>query len=248
MNAEIKTARHTHEAIKLKLHMRKLWTDHAIFTRMFIIDLIGDLPGMSYTIDRLDRSQEQTGNCFRPFFGDVAANKLTSLLKEHITIAVDLFKMIKIGNVADATILEDQWATNIENMSNLLCTANKYYSIDELTDIFRTYLILTKYQFIARIDGDYSAEIMYFDMGLNHIMRISDYLADGIVKEFFSEQSPDINQEADIYNSTNVLEENIQEENVLEENIQDENVLEENIQEENIFGNNVLNNNEIVDI
>ena len=226
MNIEIETMHHTHEAIKLKLHMRKLWTDHAIFTRMFIVDLISDLPSMDYTIGRLEKSQEQTGNCFRPFFGDIAANNLTSLLKEHTTISVDLFRMIKAGNITDTATLEEQLVINSENTSNLLCTMNQYYSIDDLIDIFRTYLILTKYQLIARIDGDYNADIMYFDMGLNHLLRISDYLADGIIEGFFNEQYPGINYEADTQSDINIQE----------------------IQEENIFDNDIPDNGETSDI
>jgi hypothetical protein len=149
-----------------------------------IVDLLDDLPSIDYTIDRLIRSQEQTGNCFRSFFGDVAADNLVALLKEHITITIDLLKLIKTGNTTDVTILEDQWAINVENMSILLGTIDQYYSIDELSDIFKTYLILTKYQFIARMDKDYNAEIMYFDMGLNHILRISDCLTNGLIDNF----------------------------------------------------------------
>lgn len=188
MNEEIETMQHTHDMIELKLHMRKLWTDHAIFTRMFIVDLLGDLPSIDYTIDRLIKSQEQTENCFRPFFGDVATDSLASLLKEHVTITMDLLRTIKIGNTEDVTTLEDQWVTNAEYISTLFGTVNKCYSVDELTDMFKTCLILTKYQFIARMDGDYNADVMYFDMGLNHISRISDYLADGLIEGFFSDQ------------------------------------------------------------
>jgi hypothetical protein len=184
MDIEIEEMNYAYDAIKLKLHMRKLLTDHAIFTKQLIVDILGDLPGIDYTIDRLIRSQEQTGNCFRSFFGDVAANNLVTLLKEHVIIEIDFLKSIKNGNTEDAATLEDQWTTNAENISTFLGTINQYYSIDELSDIFKTCLILTKYQFIARMDGDYNAEIMYFDMGLNHILRISDCLTDGLVENF----------------------------------------------------------------
>lgn len=184
MDIEIEEMNYTCDAIKLKLHMRKLWTDHAIFTKQLIVDLLDNLPSTDYTIDRLIRSQEQTGNCFRPFFGEVAADNLVALLKEHVTIMTDLFKSIKTGNTTDATILEDQCTTGIENISTLLGTINRYYSIDELSDIFKTCTILTKYQFIARMNSDYNAEIMYFDMGLNHILRISDCLTNGLIENF----------------------------------------------------------------
>lgn len=181
------TLQGSYDAIKLKLHMRKLWTDHAIFIRQFTVDLLGNLPDIDYATERLFKNQEQTGNCFECFFGDVAASNMISLLKEHITITIDLLKSIKNGNMIDATILEDRQITNIENICVLLCTINQCYSMGELSDILKTYLILTKYQFIARMNGDYNGDIIYLDMGLNHILRISDYLSNGIIEAFFKD-------------------------------------------------------------
>lgn len=206
MNIEIETMQYTHEMIKLKLHMRKLWTDHAIFTRMFIVDLLGESPSIDYTADRLLRNQDQTGNCFRPFFGDIAADSLISLLKEHITVAADLLEAIKIGDVVNATTLEDKWTANVEDISTFLCTINQCYSIDELTDMFKTHLILAKYQFIARMDRDYNADILYFDMGLNHISRISDYLTDGLIEKFLNEQTSGMNYDTNISLDINISE------------------------------------------
>ncbi len=186
MDIEIEAMHYTHGAIKLKLQMRKLWTDHAIFTRMFIVDFLGNLPSIDYTTARLLKNQDQIGNCLREFVGDVAADSLTLLLREHITIAADLVKAIKSGDTS-AESLEVQWTKNAEDISVLLATIIPCYSKDELIDLFNTHLILVKYQFIARMDGDYNADVMYFDMGLNHILRMSDYLTYGLAEEFFEE-------------------------------------------------------------
>ena len=184
MDIEIEEMNYTCDAMKLRLQMRKLWIDHTIFTKQLIVDILENLPSIDYTIDRLVRSQEQTGKCFKSFFGDVATDKIVELLKEHVTITTDLLKSIKAENADNAATLEDQWTINIEDISTFLGTINQYYSVDELSDIFKTYLILTKYKFIARMDKDYNAEIMYFDMGLNHILRISDCLTDGLIENF----------------------------------------------------------------
>jgi hypothetical protein len=175
-----------HETIKLKLQMRKLWMDHAIWVRGFIVDLLADLPSIDYTIERLLKNQDQMGNCFRSFFGDVATDNIISLLREHITIAMNLLKAIRSGNI-NAVALEEQWIKNSENISILFATILPCYSKDELIDMFSTCMIMTKYQFIARMDGDYNADIMYFDMGLHHVVTISDYLSNGLIEYFFED-------------------------------------------------------------
>ena len=72
--------------------------------------------------------------------------------------------------------------------------------------MFKTHLILAKYQFIARRDRDYNADILYFDMGLNHISRISDYLTDGLIEKFLNEQTSGMNYDTNISLDINISE------------------------------------------
>lgn len=179
----------SYEEVKLKVTMRKIWEDHAIWTRQFIVDLLANLPSIDKTTERLLKNQEAIGNCIKPFFGDTAGDTLASLLKDHINITVDLLKAIKARDVIRSTTLETDAVTNAENIATFFSTINPYYSRDELIEMLDTHLILVKYQFIARMSGDYNADVMYFDMGLHHILMISDYLFKGIIERFFEEQT-----------------------------------------------------------
>lgn len=179
----------SYEEVKLKVTMRKLWEDHAIWTRQFIVDILANLPSIDKTTERLLKSQEAIGNCIKQFFGDTAGDTLTSLLKDHIIITADLLKAIKIGDSTRAMILETDAVTNAENIATFFSTINPCYSRDELIEMLDTHLILVKYQFIARMSGDYNADVMYFDMGLHHILMMSDCLFRGIIERFFEEQT-----------------------------------------------------------
>ena len=179
----------SYEEVKLKVTARKLWEDHAIWTRQLIVDLLANLPSIDKTTERLLKNQEAIGNCIKPFFGDTAGDTLASLLKDHIIITADLLKAIKAGDVTRSTTLETDAVTNAENIATFFSTINPFYSKDELIEMLDTHLILVKYQFIARMSGDYNADVMYFDMGLHHILMISDYLFKGIIERFFEEQT-----------------------------------------------------------
>lgn len=180
---------YSYEEVKLKITMRKLWEDHAIWTRMFIVDLLSNSPSIDNTTNRLLKNQEAIGNCMKSFFGDTAGDTLLSLLKDHINITADLLKAIKAGDVVRSTTLETDAVTNAENIATFFSTINPCYSRDELIEMLDTHLILVKYQFIARMSGDYNADVMYFDMGLHHILMISDCLFKGIIERFFEEQT-----------------------------------------------------------
>lgn len=180
---------YSYEEMKLKLTMRKLWEDHSIWMRMFIVDLLSNSPGIDNTTNRLLKNQEAIGNCMKPFFGDTAGDTIISLLKDNITIVTDLLNATKIGDMARTTTLETDAVTNAENISTFFASINPNYSKDELIEMLDTNMILTKYQFIARMSGDYNADVMYFDMGLHHILMISDCLFKGIIERFFEEQT-----------------------------------------------------------
>ena len=51
---------------------------------------IADLPEAGPTAQRLLENQVDLGNAINPSYGDAAGDKLTVLLKEHITIAADV--------------------------------------------------------------------------------------------------------------------------------------------------------------
>src|SRR5688500_20322833 len=65
--------------------MRKLWEDHITWTRVFIISAVADLPDKAAATERLLQNQVDIGNAIKPYYGNAAGDKLTTLLKEHIT-------------------------------------------------------------------------------------------------------------------------------------------------------------------
>src|SRR4026207_50027 len=81
---------HNEAAMSLKQDMRKLWTDHVVWTRDYIIAAVGDQPDQQAAANRLLKNQDDIGDAIALYYGKPAGDKLTALLKDHITIAVDL--------------------------------------------------------------------------------------------------------------------------------------------------------------
>ena len=91
--------------------MRKLWTDHVVWTRDYIVAAVGDQPDAQAAAARLLKNQEDIGAAIAGFYGKPAGDKLTALLKEHITIAVDLIKAAKAGDKAAQQQADAKWKT-----------------------------------------------------------------------------------------------------------------------------------------
>ena len=63
------------------------------------------MPDTNFAAQRLLKNQVDIGNAIKPFYGNVAGDKLTSLLKDHIMGAVDLLKAAKAGNTTGGQLL-----------------------------------------------------------------------------------------------------------------------------------------------
>src|SRR5512140_1031472 len=86
----------TREPVRLAL--RKLWTDHVIWTREYIVAAVAGTPDAGAAAGRLLGNQEDIGAAIAGYYGDVAGAALTGLLKEHIMIAVDLVAAARAGD------------------------------------------------------------------------------------------------------------------------------------------------------
>src|SRR5262245_30500231 len=78
------------QAAELRQDMRKLWTDHVVWTRDYIIAAVADLPDAKSAETRLMKNQDDIGAAVAKYYGASAGSQLTTMLKQHIAIAGDL--------------------------------------------------------------------------------------------------------------------------------------------------------------
>src|SRR5437660_5249833 len=100
--------------------MRKLWSDHVFWTRLYIISALTDAPDLKPTTDRLLKNQEDIGNAIATYYGKEAGTKLTALLKDHILIAADV---VSAAQKEDKQKLEEankKWHKNAEDIAEFL--------------------------------------------------------------------------------------------------------------------------------
>jgi hypothetical protein len=174
----------SHSAAMLKQDMRKLWTDHVVWTRDYIIAAVGDQPDAQAAAARLMKNQEDIGNAVAGYYGKPAGDKLTSLLKEHITIAVDLIKAAKAGDKAGQQQADTKWHKNGDDIADFLSKANPNWPRATLVSLMNMHLSTTTNEVVARLSKNWDGDVKAFDAVYDHIVKMSDALADGIVKQF----------------------------------------------------------------
>lgn len=165
--------------------MRKLWEDHATWTRLAIVSLVADLPDTDATVARLLQNQDDIGNAIRPFYGDAVGDGLTALLKDHILIAAEIILAAKAGNQADVDAAKARWYANADAIASFLSEANPRNWDDEMMrHMMHQHLDLTLQEAVAQLTGDYAASVASYDAIHEQILEMADMLSGGIIRQF----------------------------------------------------------------
>ena len=130
------------------------------------------------------KNQEDIGNAVAAYYGSGAGQQLTTLLKEHISIAVDIIKAAKAGDKTGQQAADARWQKNGEAIADFLSKANPNWPRATLVDMMKMHLSTTTTEVVARLQKDWSGDVKAFDAVYDHILHMSDTLADGIVKQF----------------------------------------------------------------
>src|SRR6476646_3822567 len=96
----------------VRLALRKLWSDHVIWTRDYIVAAVAGAADAQAGAGRLLKNQEDIGQAFVPYYGEDAGRGVTGLLKEHIMIAVDLIEDAKASDQAKFAQDDARWTEN----------------------------------------------------------------------------------------------------------------------------------------
>jgi hypothetical protein len=164
--------------------MRKLWEDHITWTRVFIISAVADLPDKGAATERLLQNQADIGNAIKPYYGDAAGEKLTSLLKEHITTAAELVAAAKTNETAKLEDAKKRWYANADAIAAFLDSANpKNWPLAEMKKMMHDHLDLTTSEVVARLKGDWTGDIAAYEKVHEQILHMADMLSEGIISQ-----------------------------------------------------------------
>jgi hypothetical protein len=173
------------QELELRNDMRKLWEDHITWTRLAIISLTTDSPDTQATVGRLLQNQDDIGDAIKPFYGDAAGEELSRLLREHILIAADLIAAARAGDSAAVATHQARWRANADEIAAFLNAANpRSWKLREMKEMLYEHLDLTTSEVVARLTGDWAADVAAYDAIHLQALEMADELSTGIVKQF----------------------------------------------------------------
>ena len=165
--------------------MRKLWEDHITWTRLFIVSAASDLPDAGLTAERLLRNQADIGDAVKPYYGDAAGEQLTALLRDHIVVAGEILASAKAGDAGTTDANIARWYVNGEEIAEFLSAANPdSWPVDEMKAMMFEHLDLTLEEAVARLQGNFAADIAAYEKIHTSILEMADMLSAGIIAQF----------------------------------------------------------------
>jgi hypothetical protein len=171
--------------VALRQGMRQLWEDHITWTRLAIISLTTDSPDTEATVGRLLKNQVDIGNAVKPFYGKAAGNELTRQLRQHILVAADLIAAARAGDEAWLADAQARWERNANDIAAVLNSVNpRHWKLAKMKSELRMHLKLTTEEAVARLQGNWAADVVAYDKIHRHALHFADLLSTGIVKQF----------------------------------------------------------------
>lgn len=164
--------------------MRKLWEQHIMWTRSFIISTIDGLKDLDAVTARLLRNPEDFASVLRMFYGHEKANKFKELFTEHLLIAAALVNAAKAGDAKAVEVNRIKWYKNAEDIAIFLSGINPYWNKNEWLIMLDDHLKMTELEAVQRLKGQYTEDIATYAEIENMALKMADYMAMGIKKQF----------------------------------------------------------------
>lgn len=170
--------KHYHEnsqkMFNYRLTSRVLWDDHISFTRNAIVSILGNLPDVNVIGQRLMKNQEDIGSFIGAYYSNEQISTYVDLLKQHISIAVDV-----ISGVEEA---EARWRSNgediVQHMSNM---NNIYWTTAIISPLWTKHMDLTIEQVNSRNAVQWEADIAAYDKNHMCMNEFSDIFSNGVI-------------------------------------------------------------------
>lgn len=170
--------------INLENSERKLWQDHVLWTRNFIISDLAGLEDKSAVLDRLFQNQDEIGASIMPYYGAENDKKLSDLLRQHIALAGQVVDAAKNNQKSDLEKANQLWYENADSIAAFLSGLNPKWSKSALKDILYKHLQLTTEEATSRINKNWKQDISSYDQGEVHMLNLADVISQGIIAQF----------------------------------------------------------------
>lgn len=161
--------------VPLRVALHDLWDEHVALTRMVIVSFAAGLPDLPVIQARLMKNQDAIAQAIGAAvpLEPAATAKLATLLKQHIAGAVDVLEAAKAGDAAKALAA---WNENGRQLADYIAAP---FSLTQAQSraMVQAHLDTTVAEAVARLKGDWAADMAAYDKARQHALHMADVMA-----------------------------------------------------------------------
>lgn len=176
----------TQKQFQLSNTLRRLWTEHVVWTRFFIVSTVFDLPDLQNVTQRLLQNPHDFAELLSPLYGKQKAMKFEKLLTDHLLIAAALVNAAKANNSAEVEKQRELWYANSSEIASFLAEINPFWNERVWQDLLFDHLRMTEDEAVQILTGQYEQSIKTFDDIQKEALVMADTMTLGIIKQFYS--------------------------------------------------------------
>lgn len=167
--------------VDLKSSMRKLFTDHGVYTAFVLKSIIDNGKDTQIFLTRLLGNQKDIGDQVALIVGVKNGNQVTQLLTDHIKLAGDTITAIAKRDPTLADKINKQFAQGnqvAQGLSSLNPETLPFETIQQMFQIHNQFVVDMA---INRFQGKYEEEQQLYDGYYNEILAMSDTIAHALM-------------------------------------------------------------------
>lgn len=170
--------------LQLSNTLQRLWIEHVLWTRFFIVSTAFDLPDLPFVTERLLQNPGDFARALKPFYGKQVALQFKQLFTDHLLIAAQLVNAAKAGDSAEVDKQRRKWYVNAEEIAGFLASINPFWSKCEWTKLLFEHLHMTEDEAVFILTGEYEKSIIEYDNIQAEALRMADVMTCGIIRQF----------------------------------------------------------------
>ena len=168
-----------------KAMMRNLWAGHIFWIRNVVLDnAIGIPEARNIAEQEVVNNAKQIASTLSPFYGELASEKLFTLLADHYGAITEYADATVVGNTLQQEAALAHLSSNADDIAVFLSGANPYLSKDGVRGLIAAHGSHHVAQIIQLQEHDYSSEAQTWKVMRKHADVIADTLTTALAQQF----------------------------------------------------------------
>jgi len=170
--------------LELSNTFRRLWNEHVLWTRFFIVSTAFDLPDLPLVTQRLLQNPGDFAKVLSQFYRKSEVEEFTRLFTDHLLIAAALVNAAKAGDSEEVQKQRKLWYQNAVDIAKLLSSINPFWKKRIWKNMLFDHLEMTEDEAVFILTGEYERGIKVYQDIQNQALRMADFMTCGIIRQF----------------------------------------------------------------